>query len=183
MDRVYQVSGVNGRNIFLVRPEEVAARIGQEPGIAQAAVHVRLPNQVLIDVREHVPLVAWHGITTTVWLTADGIETPQVGALPPLQISDRSGLALAESRTLWSRVLPDIVALQQALPQATELYYGQLEGIYFRSPEGWTVWLGDTGEVATKIALLKTAGREIAARGAQPEVIDLRFSNNKALWW
>lgn len=183
MERVYQVSGLEGQSIFLVRPAEVAARIGQEPGIAGVDIHVRLPNQVLIDVREHVPIVAWHGITTTVWLTADGIEVPQAGAAPPLQLADRTGLAIAASRAHWPRVLPAAVALHQALPQVTELYYGQLEGLYFRSPEGWTVWLGDTGEVATKLALLKSAGREITAQGAQPEVIDLRFGGSKALWW
>ncbi len=183
MERIYQVSGLEGRSIFLVRPGEVAARIEKEPGIAGADVHVRLPNQVLIDVREHVPVVAWQGITTTVWLTADGIETPQTGAPPPLQLNDRTGRTLDESQKHWSRVLPDVLALHQALPQATELYYGQLEGLYFRTPEGWTVWLGDDGQVAAKIALLESAGAEIAVRGATPKVIDLRFSDNKALWW
>lgn len=183
LERVYQISGVGGRSIFLVRPAEVAARIEQEPGIAEVDVYVRLPNQVLIDVREHVPVVAWHSITTTVWLTADGTEVPQTGALPPMQLSDRTGLAVDESRARWRRVLPDILALHRALPQVTELYYGQLEGLYFRAPEGWTVWLGDGGQVAQKIALLQSAGREIATQGAQPEVIDLRFSESKALWW
>lgn len=183
MERVYQLSGVEGRNIFLVRPAEVAARIGQEPGIGGVDVHVRLPNQVLIDVREHTPVVAWRGITATVWLTADGIETPQTGAAPALQLNDRTGLALEESRALWRRLMPAVLALHRELPQVTELYYGQLEGLYFRAPEGWTVWLGDGEKVTDKIALLESAGKEIAAQGARPEVIDLRFSDSKMLWW
>lgn len=182
-DRVYRASGLEGRSIFLVRPAEVAARIRQEPGIAEVDVHLRLPNQVLIDVHEYVPVVAWQGITTTVWLTADGIEVPLAGALPPIQLNDRTGQALEESRDRWPHVLPDILALHDALPQVTDVYYGQREGLYFRSPEGWTIWLGDSGQVAAKIALLKSAGQEITARGAQPEIIDLRFSDTKALWW
>lgn len=182
-DRVYAISGVEGRNIFLIRPDEVAARIAQEPGIAEAAVHVRLPNQVLIDVREHVPLAAYHGITTTVWLTAEGVTLPEVGEPPPLQLNDRTGLGLAESKARWPQLLPVLQALHQALPQVTEVYYGQLEGLYYRAPEGWTVWLGDGERLAAKLALLASAGKEIVAQGARPEVIDLRYSDRKALWW
>ncbi len=78
---IFTASQVDGHNIMLVRPADVAQRVAAVPGIASADVHVRLPNQVLIDVREHLPLVAWQGITTTVWLSTDGSEVPQAG--PP----------------------------------------------------------------------------------------------------
>lgn len=181
--RLYEVSSLEGQSVFLVRPADVAARIRQEPGIASADVHVRLPNQVLIDVREHLPLVAWQGVTTTVWLTAEGIEVPQLGPEPPIHLNDRTGLPLAESRLQWPGVLADVSALHRELPQAAALYYGQLEGLYFRSPEGWTVWLGNGGLVENKVALLKEASKEIMAQGIRPQVIDLRFGDREAFWW
>ncbi len=85
---IYAGSGIDGRNILLLRSADVASQVKQIPGIAKAAVHIRLPNHVIIDVREHAPLVAWQGITETVWLAADGSAVPQAGAKPPLTFGD-----------------------------------------------------------------------------------------------
>jgi cell division protein FtsQ len=178
---VFAASQVEGHSIILVRPVDVARRVAAVPGIASANVHVRLPNQVLIDVREHLPLVAWQGITTTVWLSADGSEVPQAGAPPALHLTDLTGAPVGESRPSWEAILPQLGEFQRTLGDQTELSYGKFEGIYFRTPEGWTVWLGNDGIVA-KLALLEAARREITARGARPSVIDLRYSTRQAFW-
>jgi hypothetical protein len=136
---------------------------------------------VLIDVREHLPLLAWQGITTTLWLSADGAEVPQAGAPPRLSLTDKSGVALGESRPTWQAILPQLVDFQRLLPEQTALSYGKFEGLYFRTPEGWTVWLGNDA-IAAKLALLEAARREITARGERPSVIDLRYSTRQAFW-
>ena len=51
---IFAASQVDGRSILLVRPADVAQRVGAVPGIASADVHVRLPNQVL-DRRTRTP--------------------------------------------------------------------------------------------------------------------------------
>jgi len=178
---IFAASQVEGHSIILIRPAEVAQRVAAVPGVASANVHVRLPNQVLIDVRELLPLVAWQGITTTVWLSADGSEVPQAGAPPSLHLTDRTGAPLGESRPSWEAILPQLGEFQRTLEDQTELSYGKFEGLYFRTPEGWTVWLGNDGIVA-KLALLEAARREITARGEQPSVIDLRYSTRQAFW-
>jgi cell division septal protein FtsQ len=137
---VFAASQVEGRSIMLIRPADVVQRVASVPGVASADVHVRLPNQVLIDVREHLPLVVWQGITTTVWLSAGGSEVPQAGAPPSLHLTDLSGTPVSESRPTWQGILPQLAEFRQALPEQTELSYGKFEGLYFRTPEGWTVW-------------------------------------------
>jgi len=178
---IFAASQVEGHSIILVRPAEVAQRVAAVPGIASANVHVRLPNQVLIDVREHLPLVAWQGITATVWLSADGSEVPQAGAPPSLHLTDLTGAPLGESRPSWVAILPQLGDFQRTLGDQMEISYGKFEGLYFRTPEGWTVWLGNDGIVA-KLALLEAARREITARGERPSVIDLRYSTRRAFW-
>jgi cell division septal protein FtsQ len=178
---VFAASQVEGRSIILVRPADVAQRVAAVPGIASVGVHVRLPNQVLIDVREQLPLVAWQGITTTVWLSAGGSEVPQAGAPPSLHLTDLSGTPVSESRPTWDAILPQLAEFQQMLPDQAELSYGKFEGLYFRAPEGWTVWLGNDS-IAAKLALLEAARREITARGERPSVIDLRYSTRQAFW-
>ena len=178
---IFAASQVDGHNIMLISPAEVAERVAAVPGIASVDVHVRLPNQVLIDVQEHRPLVAWQAVTTTLWLSADGSEVPQTGAPPTLNLTDLTGIPLGESRSTWLPILPQLGELRQALPDLTDISYGKFEGLYFRTPEGWTVWLGNDG-IAAKLALLDAARREITARGEQPSVIDLRYSTRQAFW-
>ena len=178
---IFAASQVEGHSIMLIRPADVAQRVAVVPGISSADVHVRLPNQVLIDVREQLPLVAWQGITTTVWLSADGSEVPQAGAPPALHLTDLTGAPLGESRPSWEAILPQLSEFQRTLGDQTELSYGKFEGLYFRTPEGWTVWLGNDGILA-KLALLEAARREITARGERPSVIDLRYSTRQAFW-
>jgi len=180
-EEIFAASQVEGHNIMLVRPADVAQRVAAVPGIAAADVHVRLPNQVLIDVREHLPLVAWQGVTTTVWLSAGGSEVPQAGAPPALHLTDLSGTQVSESRPTWDAILPQLGELQRILPEQTDLSYGKFEGLYFRTPEGWTVWLGNDA-IAAKLALLEATRREITARGERPSVIDLRYSTRQAFW-
>jgi hypothetical protein len=180
---IYETSGLEGHSVLLVRPTDVEARIAGIPGISGADVHVRLPNQVLVDVTEYTPVVAWEGITTTLWLSADGAEVPQTGELPPLRLNDKTGKPLEEGRQIMHYLLPNLVELHDARPDLSELFYGKLEGLYFRSPSGWTVWLGDDGPMAAKLAMLEATERKIAAQGVRPTVIDLRSSDSQAYWW
>lgn len=180
---IFAASQIDGRSIFLVRPGQVAARVKALPGVSDAAVHVRLPNQVLIDVVEQTPLVAWQSASGTVWLTAAGVEVPLQGAPPPLTLNDRTGLGQDDAAGLHDALLGDLAELHAARPELTDLYYGSLEGLYFRTPEGWTVYLGESGSLATKLALLTATQQKLNEQGVQPQVIDLRFSETQAFWW
>ncbi len=179
---IYAGSGIDGRNILLLRSADVAAQVKQIPGIAKAAVHVRLPNQVIIDVREHAPLVAWKGITETVWLAPDGAAVPQAGAQPPLTFSDLSKGRLTKDAALRKLVLENLGAVHAARPELTEFYYADEPGLYYRAPQGWDVWLGESEPMTKKLALADAAAQDIAREGGQAKVIDVRQSERKALW-
>lgn len=181
--RIYEASGAEGRNVFLIQAGEVQSRVLGLPGIAGATVHLRLPNAMIIDVVEHAPLVAWQGITTTVWLAEDGAEVPQAGDEPPLRLADQTRADLAESRKLWRLILKNLAELHAADPAIRELAYGKTEGLYYRTPEGWQVWLGDSGPIKAKLALVTAAQQEIARQGKLPRVIDVRLSGRRALYW
>lgn len=182
-DDVFSHSRVDGRNIFSVRAAEVEQAVTGLPGIAGATVHIRLPNQVIIDVTELTPLVAWQGITATVWLAADGAEVPQTGDLPPLRLTDRTGATLAESRGRWPHILSNLVALREMQPTTQEVALGNKEGLYLDSGAGWQAWLGTDGTIRSKLALLDATVQKLADQGIRPNVIDLRFSDNEAFWW
>jgi hypothetical protein len=168
-------AGVEQRNVFAIQPQRAASRIEALPGVAAAEVHVRLPDQVLVDVREHTPFVAWQAVTTTIWLAEDATALPAVGDPPALSLVDEAGAAGDPGGRLRPQVLADLKALRAARPDLTRLYYGAAEGLYFRSPENWTVYLGSQGDIAAKLALLQAVRREVAPKLGNLEIVDLRF--------
>jgi hypothetical protein len=180
---IYDASGVEGRNVFLIRQAEVEANLREMPGIASADVHLRLPNQILIDVKELRPLVAWQAGEETVWLAADGGVVPQAGAAPPLSLLDTTNTALAGSDAWRHKVLAHLAELQARHPGLTTFGYGDPQGLYYKSAEGWEVWLGDTGPMSHKVTVAAQASPKVSQSGAQAGVIDLRFSDERALWW
>lgn len=180
---IYDASGVEGRNIFLVRQAEIEANLREMPGIASADVHLRLPNQILIDVQELRPLVAWQAGEETVWLAADGGVVPQAGAVPPLTLVDTTNTALAGSDAWRHKVLAHLAELQAGHPGLTTFGYGDPQGLYYQSAEGWEVWLGDTGPMTHKVTVSAKASAQLAQSGAETRVIDLRFSDERGLWW
>ncbi len=108
---------------------------------------------------------------------------PQTGSEPSLKLIDQTEPMLEPSSPLTKLLLRDLVALHAARPDVTEVAYNQNQGLHFRTPEGWQVWLGDGGSLDQKLALLEAARQEITRQGKQVQVIDLRHSNQRAIWW
>lgn len=182
-EEIYEGSGIDGRNVLLLRAGDIAAAVKRVPGVEKAAVHVRLPNQVIIDIREHAPLVAWQGITETLWLATDGATVPQTGAQPPLTFADLSKGRLDKDPALRKLVLENLKAVYAVRPQLSEFYYADEPGLYYRAPEGWDVWLGESGPLEDKLSLADMTAQDLAKRGERAQVIDVRQSERKALWW
>ncbi len=180
---IYTGSKVDGRNVLLLRTDEIAAEVKKIPGVAKADVHVRLPNQVIIDIREHAPLVAWQAVTGTLWLAADGAQVPQAGAAPPLTFTDRSSGRLAKDAPLRKLVLDNLAVVHAARPSLTEFAYGDEAGLYYRAPEGWEVWLGESGPMDAKLAVAEATGQDLTRKGERTKAIDVRESDRKAILW
>jgi len=174
-DAIYAASQVEGANIFRLDPGRVAVRIRRMPGIADTAVHVRLPNQVVIEVAELTPLVAWQSITLTTWLADNGAIVPISGDPPPLRLTDATGAANDGHGRLRPQILANLKALQTAELETNDLYYGVQEGLYFRSLEGWTVYLGNAGQITHKLAALQELRRNSVAQPMRSRIVDLRF--------
>jgi cell division septal protein FtsQ len=180
-DQIYAASHVDKQHIFWIRPNQAAGQVKDLPGIADAHVSMALPNKVTIEVQEREPLVAVQTISTTTWFAADGTALPQVGSAPPLRLIDTEGAASNGQGRLRLQVLADIQALHARLPDLTSVDFGAQEGLTFRSPGGFTVYLGNEGNIATRLDLLQAVQGQIASRKTPPKVVDLRVDGNAYL--
>ena len=180
-EQIYVASQVDSQHIFWIRPNQTAAQVRELPGIADAHVSLALPNRVTIEVQEREPLVALQTISTTTWFAADGTPLPRVGSEPPLLLIDREGAAGNGQGGLRLQVLADVRALHARLPDLTSVKFGAQEGLTFRSPGGFTVYLGSEGNIAAKLDLLQSVQGQISMRQTRTAVVDLRVDGNAYL--
>jgi hypothetical protein len=156
-------------------PSEVAKRVSSLEGVNEVTVRVRLPNRLIVQIKEFMPLVAWQTPEGTRWLSEDGALIPIAGDSPALTLVDPLGEAADESGNLRTKVLEGLTIIQEMRPDLREMYFGKLEGLYFRSPEGWTVYLGEDGRMARKLTILEGMKPTMAEGNSQAKILDLRF--------
>lgn len=176
-EAIYAAAGIDGLPVFLLRPAAVAARVKKVTGIEDSRVHLRLPAQVIVEVRECTPFVVWRAVTQTIWLDERGEIVPVAGPPPALTLVDEEGAGMQADGKLAQGVLASLRELHTARPDLSEIHYGALEGLFFRDPEGWTVYLGRSGSLQRKLDLLEAARPELRARRPTPATIDLRFGD------
>jgi cell division septal protein FtsQ len=174
-DEVSAASGLKGANVFQVQAGSVAGRVADIPGVEAVRVHVRLPANVIIDVAELAPLAILHTVTDTLWIGSDGTVIQQVGEPPMLTLVEANGTVRDARGIVIPEVVRGLEAIHANRPDLTDLYYGTLEGLYFRASEGYTVYLGAGGAMDRKLALLEATQQQITDRGTRPQVVDLRF--------
>ncbi len=172
---VMDAAQVAGDNVFTVQADAVADRLLALPGVKSVGVRVHLPNQVLIDVAEFLPLVEWQKPEGRLWLAEDGSSVPIAGNPPAMILVDPRGEAGDANGKLRKNIREDLTVIQQVLPEQREFYYGASEGLYFRAPEGWNVYLGEEGNVEHKLEILAGLQNELITREPKPRKVDLRF--------
>lgn len=198
-DEIYVTAGIDRKNILWVNPADVSRKVQAVPGIAGAQVHVWPPNRVTIDVQEETPLLVWRIKDQSRWIATDGRPMPANGTAPGLTLIDADGAAAGSSgqrsgRAAGSaptaavgdlanaRLRPTLVealkVLHERRPDLAEIYYGRQEGLYFvADPGGWTVYVGESGNIGARLDLLAAAQPTLAGEKAKPKVVDLRLDN------
>jgi cell division septal protein FtsQ len=138
-------------------------------------VRVHLPNRVIIDVAEFLPLVEWQKPDGRRWLAEDGSAVPVTGDAPGLILVDPQGEAADADGKMQPNILKNLAIIRQALPDQRDFYYGASEGIYFRAPEGWNVYLGEEGKMERKLSILAGMQSRLVSQEPKPKKVDLRF--------
>jgi cell division septal protein FtsQ len=173
-ENLYLASGIDTVSIFWIQPAAIEKRLAALPGIASAKVHVRLPNQVIIDVQESAPYLIWNKGAGNVWVGQNGSVMPPADTTPALRLIDPDGAAAGPNGALRPQVVAQVIALRALRPEVTNLYYGRNEGLYFLAPEGWSVYLGEDGNMTEKLAALATLQSQLKGAATAPKSIDLR---------
>lgn len=77
---VILASGLAGQHIFAADPNLAAGQIAQIPGIVSAAVDLRWPNQISIQIEEDSPIALWETPEQTFWINQNMKILPARGS-------------------------------------------------------------------------------------------------------
>ncbi len=142
------------------------------PELKEVQVQVGLPAKVTIQAVEREPVVSWNTADGSYWIDAEGTILPPRGEVENLLQISTNGLpallnpqadetAAAESEearqipitagasptTVWGqRIDPAIIAslldLQTRIPPESNMVYDTLNGLGWKDPRGWDVFIG-----------------------------------------
>jgi hypothetical protein len=178
-------------SIFWLKPAEIRQAIVDHPYVADAAVEIRLPNQVEISITEAEPTALWVTQEGTLWLLENGAALAmriKPGMTPESAMVDATGRTLPQiiditrdaqapgRSAIDVDVLNSALALLETFPNLREIRYNSGAGLNFALPDGKTyVYWGDGLDTQTKLENL-AAGQALLRSGeAVGNVIDVRY--------
>jgi len=184
---VDQAMGVSGQPIFLVIPSqaETSLRLTYHE-IKSAHVSVQLPNQILVQVTERLPVMRWEQGGAFTWVDEEGVAFRPRGDVSGLVVVTASAPPPSGSRSVDDPYAPipfvdsQIVAaarlLAPYLPPGAGLLYDPKYGIGWTDTRGWTVWFGASpDEMDLKLRVYIVLVDSLAQRGITPLMINVAF--------
>ena len=175
-DEILRRAGVTHANIFTLDAEEAAARVSLIPQVKEAHVRLGLPNRAVIVVIERTPVLNYVREGQMLWVDEEGHVFPAGDFRTDLPVLlDDDGSASEGGQHMNPALLRAMTWLSTVMPNLTEFNYRREYGLYFVSPEGWKVLLGDAEHMDEKLRRWETVHQQLLQQGRQVQSVDLRF--------
>jgi len=183
------VTGIVGEPIFLVQPEKIQQDLKAAfPELARAAVAIKIPTKVEVEVVERQPIIAWVQDEQTLWVDASGVAFPprgeddpsiRVEALnwpaAPTSESDPE-LGKAASQLLSVDMVNAIQSMDEEAPKKTPLVYDSQHGLGWKDSRGWEAYFGtDVEDIDMKLYVYKAIVKRLKKDHVRPELISVEF--------
>lgn len=176
-NQILQQADVAGENIFLINPADIAAKLTTFiPQVNAAKIRLGLPDLIAIQVVERQPVLIYRRGDQNLWGSADAhlfpITKEQIEL--PLLV-DEDGSAIQDGRTLNPGIWDAIQEITMSIPEIKEFHYREVYGLFFISPEGWRVYLGDGENMQEKLATWQTIRQQLLQENRPVKTVDLRY--------
>lgn len=162
---VYMLADIDGWHIFWIRPDEVEARLLNEPTIKQAEVSVGLPNRVTIRIEERQPLAVWQSNGESYFVDEEGVLFRLRGdASEALVIRDMRDVPVQPGMQVDPEAVRTVVELHTLLPERRAFDWRPAAGVSFIAEGGWEVRFGDRHDLAWKVAVYRKFAETLATQ-------------------
>ncbi len=173
---VIRKSGLDQSNIFLIHADEIARRLSLIPQVKEAHLRLGLPNRAMISIVEREPILNYVREGETFWVDEEGHVFPanEFRLDLPVLLDDDDSASLDGSH-LPPALTQAIAFLHVSLPEMNEFRYRNDYGLYFITPEGWRVMLGDSEGMEQKLSLWQSVRQQLLQDDRPIQSVDLRF--------
>ena len=177
-EQILQQAHLDGQNIYLIDPADVSRRLDTFlPQIKRARVRLGLPNQIIIQIDERKPVLAYTDGSQSLWADAEGrlfpITIEESNALPTL--IDEDGSASIDGKHLTPGIWQAVQEISANIPEIKKFYYRDVYGLFFISPEGWRVYLGNGNDMESKLAMWQAIRQQLLQENREIKSVDLRY--------
>jgi cell division protein FtsQ len=182
-EMVADIAGVLGQNIFTLNTRAAAHRVATLPQVKGVRVIARVPNTVVVQVREREVAYTWRSGDRSYLVSSDGTVVGEGEARQGLpSILDKGSRALQLGDRLGGEVLRAADRLTRWLPERTGLSierfeYSPSEGLSLCSDKGYRVIFGSEENLGAKMVTLQSILEQLAREGRSVQYIDLRVDS------
>lgn len=179
--------GVVGQSVFMVQPEEAAARLSMNyPELASVQVSVYLPNHVYVTVSEREPVIFWQQGEGYTWIDASGVAFRPRGVAtglvsvasvtnPPAGISSTDDSS-SPPPFMQKELVDAILALAPSVPAGSTMTFNSADGLGWTDPRGWKASFGMSAQdMPLKIRVYQSLVDSLVSRGKSPLVINVVY--------
>ena len=186
-EEVRAAAALQGKQIWQVQEDQVAATVSEVPGVREARVQRRWPNRVTIAIEERIPAAVWRVGAMDAVVDEDGyvLDAPVMGGMPAishldgttdLSAGDRvDGDAVRLAFTLIGR-LPAAVGQRVA-----RFEYSSAGGLDVITDRGLRARFGDGQNIDYKLELWRSVSEQAKKDKITPSEMDLRFGQWAAI--
>jgi len=177
-EEIYQSSEMDGYSIFFIDPHQVEEAICSLPDIWEAKVQVRLPNQMIVEVRERQARVIWQIGQERYGVDQEGTILPLRGEEPSISIRDLDAISRQPGEHIDLEIITAAERYNTLLPEVRQFDYSQQHGLSLVNEHGWRIYLGDGEQAIVKVTILRALVQRLASQGITMEFVDLRFQES-----
>ncbi len=179
---VQRAAQVLGSRMVTVDPAEVARRVEEVPLVRTASVRLRWPDTVSIVVQQRAPWGTWVAQGTSYAVDQEGVILGY-GSGPPgsptIQQTDLPRTPVAPGARIDANAVRAAERLIKELPGAVSqsvvaLRYSRDGGLSITTDAGMTVEIGDSADLAFKLAVWRAILQRAREQKVQVREIDLR---------
>jgi cell division septal protein FtsQ len=172
-EEIYTRSNLEGLHLFWLNPDEVTARLKEEPLIEGVQIAAFPPNQVRITVQERQPTAVWQSNGQSYFVDGTGTLFSLRGdASTMMVIRNLSDDAVNPGETIDSSIVQAAIALNQLIPERTAFDWAPGLGIGYLNEYEYWVHFGDYTRLNAKVAAYRAFIDQIQNK-PEPEEITL----------
>ncbi|MCB0167149.1 MAG: FtsQ-type POTRA domain-containing protein [Anaerolineae bacterium] len=172
---IYVAGQIDSQSVFWLSPAEIERNIEALPNIKSAAVTVKLPARVSIEVAERRPQLLWQSGDTVWWVDEEGTVVPPKAEMEDmLKIVDDDRQPLEVGYQIDPALIKGAQTLRILAPDVRVVRHARATGLMVATPEGWPVYLGDGADMKAKLMVLSTLLPQLRENERPPAYIDLR---------